>query len=147
MSSAGAIGVREPGPVKGTVSAVTQGHQPILPPACDIDYPQPNTTSAGLNQTSLARKADTHGTDTGLGLTRKTARQACLRPGHTRAKLAAMTSNTDSNPEDEYADDEYADYDAEDREQPSAPTEIPGGEPEADVLEQRQEVPYGDDNR
>ena len=51
-----------------------------------------------------------------------------------------MTSNTDSNPEDEYADDEYADYDAEDRDQPSAPTEIPGGEPEADVLEQRQEV-------
>jgi hypothetical protein len=60
----------------------------------------------------LARKAGTHGTDTRSGLTRKTARQACLRPGHPREKLAAMTSDTDSNPEDEYADDEYADYDA-----------------------------------
>jgi hypothetical protein len=53
-----------------------------------------------------------------------------------------MTSSFDSNPEDEYADDEYADYDAEDREQPSVPEEIPGDEPEADVLEQREEVPY-----
>jgi hypothetical protein len=58
-----------------------------------------------------------------------------------------MTSSTDSNPEDEYADDEYADYDAEDRDQPSEPTEIPADEPEDDVLEQRQEVPYGDDDR
>ena len=58
-----------------------------------------------------------------------------------------MTSSTDSNPEDEYADDEFADYDAEDREQPSTPTGIPGDEPEDDVLEQRQEVPYGDDDR
>ncbi len=58
-----------------------------------------------------------------------------------------MTSSTDSNPEDEYADDEYADYDAEDREQPSAPAGIPGDEPEDDVLEQRQEVPYGDEDR
>jgi hypothetical protein len=40
-----------------------------------------------------------------------------------------MVSSTGSNPEDEYADDEYADYDAEDREQPSTPTEIPGDEP------------------
>jgi hypothetical protein len=70
-----------------------------------------------------------------------------LRPGHLRARLAAMTSSTDSNPEDEYADDEYADYDAEDRDQPSEPTEIPADEPEDDVLEQRQEVPYGDDDR
>jgi hypothetical protein len=59
----------------------------------------------------------------------------------------AMTSSFDSNPEDEYADDEYADYDAEDREQPSTPTEIPDDEPEDDVLEQRQEVPYGEDDR
>jgi hypothetical protein len=58
-----------------------------------------------------------------------------------------MTSSTDSNPEDEYADDEYTDHDAEDREQPSTPTEIPGDEPEDDVLEQRQEVPYGDEER
>jgi hypothetical protein len=58
-----------------------------------------------------------------------------------------MTSSTDSNPEDEYADDEYADYDAEDREQPSASAEIPGDEPEDDVLEQRQEVPYDDEDR
>jgi hypothetical protein len=58
-----------------------------------------------------------------------------------------MTSSTDSNPEDEYADDEYADYDAEDREQPPPAAEIPGDEPEDDVLEQRQEVPYGDDDR
>jgi hypothetical protein len=57
-----------------------------------------------------------------------------------------MTSSTDSNPEDEYADDEYADHDAEDREQPSTPTEIPDDEPEEDVLEQRQEVPYADDD-
>jgi hypothetical protein len=56
-----------------------------------------------------------------------------------------MTSSFNSNPEDEYADDEYADYDAEDREQPSTPTEIPDDEPEDDVLEQRQEVPYGED--
>ncbi len=56
-----------------------------------------------------------------------------------------MTSGPDSNPEDEYADDEYADYDAEDREQPSTPTEIPYDEPEDDVLEQRQEISYDDD--
>jgi hypothetical protein len=55
-----------------------------------------------------------------------------------------MVSGTGSNPEDEYADDEYADYDAEDREQPAG---IPDDEPEDDVLEQRQEVPYGDDDR
>jgi hypothetical protein len=56
-----------------------------------------------------------------------------------------MAPSTDSNPEDEYADDEYADRYAEDREQPSAPTAIPDDEPEDDVLEQRQEIPYGDD--
>jgi len=53
-----------------------------------------------------------------------------------------MTSDTDSNPEDEYADDEYADYDAEDREEPSALAEIPIGAPEDDVLEQHQDVMY-----
>ena len=58
-----------------------------------------------------------------------------------------MVPRTDSKPEDEYADDEYADYDAEDREQPSVPTEIPDDEPEDDVLEQRQELSYGDDER
>jgi hypothetical protein len=58
-----------------------------------------------------------------------------------------MTSSTDSSPEDEYADDEYADYDAEDREKPSTPAAIPADEPEDDVLEQRQEVPYGDEDR
>jgi inner membrane transporter RhtA len=57
----------------------------------------------------------------------------------------AMTSSFDNNPEDEYADDEYADYDAEDREQPSTPSEIPDDEPVDDVLEQRQEVPYGEE--
>jgi len=77
---------------------------------------------------------------------RRVAR-SCLRPGAPASKLAIMTSSTDSNPEDEYADDEYADYDAEDREQPSTPAEIPGDEPEDDVLEQRQEVPYGDEDR
>ena len=51
-----------------------------------------------------------------------------------------MTSSFDSNPEDEYADDEYADYDAEDVEEPSTSSDIPDDEPEADVLEQRQEV-------
>ena len=51
-----------------------------------------------------------------------------------------MTSSADSNPEDEYADDEYADHDAEDREQPSPPAGIPDDEPEADVLEQREEL-------
>jgi hypothetical protein len=56
-----------------------------------------------------------------------------------------MTSSFDSNPEDEYADDEYADYDAEDLEEPPAPTAIPDDEPEADVLEQRQEVPYDEE--
>ena len=58
-----------------------------------------------------------------------------------------MTSGTDSSPEDEYADDEYADHDAEDRGQPSTPAEIPDEEPEEDVLEQRQEVPYREDDR
>jgi hypothetical protein len=53
-----------------------------------------------------------------------------------------MVSGTGSNPEDEHAD-----YDAEDREQPSVPAEIPDDEPEDDVLEQRQEVPYDDDDR
>jgi hypothetical protein len=43
--------------------------------------------------------------------------------------------------------DEYADYGAENREQPSTPAGIPDDEPEDDVLEQRQEVPYGDDDR
>jgi hypothetical protein len=56
-----------------------------------------------------------------------------------------MTSSFDSNPEDEYADDEYADYDAEDLEEPSTPTGIPDDEPVADVLEQRQEVTYDED--
>lgn len=56
-----------------------------------------------------------------------------------------MTSDTDSNPEDEYADDEYADYDAEDRDQPAESLEIPDDAPEDDVLEQRQEVPYDDE--
>jgi hypothetical protein len=70
------------------------------------------------------------------------ARAACLPPGHLQAKLAAMTSSIDSNPEDEYAD-----YDAEDREQPSTPADIPDDEPEEDVLEQRQEVPYREDDR
>ena len=71
----------------------------------------------------------------------------CLRPGHPQVRLAAMASSSGSNPEDEYADDEYADYDAEDRDQPSEPSEIPADEPEDDVLEQRQEVPYSDDDR
>jgi len=70
-----------------------------------------------------------------------------LRPGRRPAKLAAMTSGTDSNPEDEYADDEYADHDAEDRGQPSTPAAIPDEEPEEDVLEQRQEIPYREDDR
>jgi len=69
-----------------------------------------------------------------------------LRPGHRQVRLTAMASSTGSNPEDEYADDEYADHDAEDREQPSTPATIPDDEPEDDVLEQRQEVPYGDDD-
>lgn len=56
-----------------------------------------------------------------------------------------MTSSFDSNPEDKYAGDEYADYDAEDLEQPPTPEAIPDDEPEADVLEQRQEVPYDED--
>jgi hypothetical protein len=67
------------------------------------------------------------------------ARAACLRPGHPQARLAAMPSSTDRNPEDEYAD--------HDTEQPSAPEVIPDDEPEEDVLEQRQEVPYGEDDR
>jgi hypothetical protein len=75
------------------------------------------------------------------------AMATCLRPGHWQVRLTAMVSGTGSNPEDEYADDEYADYDAEDREQPSVPAAIPDDEPEDDVLEQRQEVPYGDDDR
>jgi hypothetical protein len=54
-------------------------------------------------------------------------------------------SSTERNPEDEYADDEYADHDAEDRTEPSVPPEIPAEEPEDDVLEQRQEVPYAND--
>ena len=70
-----------------------------------------------------------------------------MRPGHPQARLAAMSSSTDRNPEDEYADDEYADHDAEDREQPSTPEDIPDDEPEEDVLEQRQEVPYREDDR
>jgi hypothetical protein len=52
-----------------------------------------------------------------------------------------VTSSTDSNPEDEYAD-----HDAEDRGQPSTPAGIPDDEPEEDVLEQRQEVPYREDD-
>jgi len=56
-----------------------------------------------------------------------------------------MTSSFGSNPEDEYADDEYADDDAEDREEPSVPEQIPDDEPEADVLEQRAEIPYDED--
>ena len=75
------------------------------------------------------------------------AMATCLRPGHWGVRLTVMVSGTGSNPEDEYADDEYADYDAEDREQPSVPAGIPDDEPEDDVLEQRQEVPYGEDDR
>ena len=58
-----------------------------------------------------------------------------------------MTSGIGSNPEDEYADDEYTDHDAEDRVQPSTPADIPDDEPGEDVLEQRQEVPYREDDR
>jgi hypothetical protein len=54
-------------------------------------------------------------------------------------------ADTDSNPENEYADDEYADHDAEDRDQPEVSLEVPFDEPEADVLEQRQEVPLQED--
>jgi tetratricopeptide (TPR) repeat protein len=71
----------------------------------------------------------------------KGRRNVSLAVGHDRP----MTSNFDSSPEDEYADDEYADHDAEDREQPSTSAGIPDDEPEADVLEQRQEVPYDQD--
>jgi hypothetical protein len=69
-----------------------------------------------------------------------------LHPGHSPARLTAVASSTDSNPEDEYADDEYADYDAEDREQPETSAEIPDDEPVDDVLEQRQEIPYSNDD-
>jgi hypothetical protein len=69
-----------------------------------------------------------------------------LHPGPAQARLAAMASSSGRNPEDEYADDEYADHDAEDREQPSVPSEIPDDEPEDDVLEQREEVPYREDD-
>jgi hypothetical protein len=51
-------------------------------------------------------------------------------------------ADTGGNPEDEYADDQYADHDAEDLEEPFVSTRIPDDEPEADVLEQRQEVQY-----
>lgn len=54
-------------------------------------------------------------------------------------------ADTDTNPENEYADDEYADHDAEDLDQPSVSTQIPDEAPEADVLEQRQEVPSDQD--
>ncbi len=54
-------------------------------------------------------------------------------------------ADTDTNPENEYADDEYADHDAEDLDEPFVPAGIPDEEPEADVLEQRQEVPYDQD--
>jgi hypothetical protein len=57
-----------------------------------------------------------------------------------------MTSRIDSNPEDEGADDQDADHDAGDRELPSRPADIPHGKPEEDVLEQRQEVPYREDD-
>ena len=53
-----------------------------------------------------------------------------------------MVSSTGGNPEDEYAD-----YETEDCEQPSVTAEIPDDEPEDDVLEQRQEIPYDDDDR
>ena len=53
-----------------------------------------------------------------------------------------MVSSTGSKSEDEYAG-----YDAEDREQPSEPAAIPDDEPEDDVLEQRQEVPYPDEDQ
>jgi hypothetical protein len=46
-----------------------------------------------------------------------------------------------ATPGDEHADGEYAGYDAEDREQPSSPADIPGDEPEQDVPGQRREVP------
>ena len=70
------------------------------------------------------------------------ATTTCFASRALARKTHPMVSSTGSNPEDEYAD-----YDAEDREQPSAPAAIPGDEPEDDVLEQRQEVPYGDDNQ
>ena len=57
-----------------------------------------------------------------------------------------MTSGMDSNPEDEDADDQDADHDAGDRELPSMPTGIPHDKPEEDVLGQRQEVPYREDD-
>jgi hypothetical protein len=65
-----------------------------------------------------------------------------LRPGCRHARLTALVPSAGSNPEDEYAD-----YDAEDREQPSAPAAIPDGEPGDDMPEQRQEIPHGGDDR
>ena len=50
-------------------------------------------------------------------------------PGHLQATLAGMTSSTGSNPEDEYPD-----HDAEDREQPSTPAEIPATNPKQTCL-------------
>jgi hypothetical protein len=58
--------------------------------------------------------------------------EAYLCPGHAAGKLAYM-ADTDSTPADEYA------------EEPEVPREIPLEEPEADVLEQRQEVPVDED--
>src|ERR1700722_15161632 len=57
-----------------------------------------------------------------------------------------MTSSFDSYPGDPNEVNDYADYDAEDREQPATPTEIPDDEPVDDVLEQRQEIPYAADD-
>ena len=73
---------------------------------------------------------------------------------HGRGFFAALDQSGGSTPkalalygidQDEYADDEYADHDAEDREEPSVPEQIPDDEPEADVLEQRAEVSDDED--
>jgi len=63
------------------------------------------------------------------------AAQAQLCPERLKGKVAVMT-DTDSTPEGEYA---------EEGEEPEVPLDIPLEEPEADVLEQRQEVPIDQD--
>jgi hypothetical protein len=114
--------------------------------------PQNSTTSrrplCGHNSGTVHHGDDPHFPRSGRRGCRPRHHGGARAPGRgQRAQRLDHAEVHRGNPEDGYADDEYADHDAEDREQPSVTAEIPDDEPEDDVLDQRQEVPYGDDGR
>src|SRR5215472_1383407 len=142
-------GVRRAGPGSRWISPCPRARNALTASAAVSNEPSGPGADAAQSPTSAAGSPARSSTSAGvvgpagnravvIGPSSPAARQD--RKPSCPARLAVMTSDTDSNPEDEYADDEYADYNAENREEPLAQTEIPIGAPEGDVLEQHQDV-------